>query len=76
MFFLEQKHIVIFGNFNDKLTVSDFEPLHKCNYSSVIQQNTDISLKDPTGTTCLDNIWLSYEAKSLSTGKNYFYDQN
>lgn len=68
-FFLEQKYKVIFGNFNIIPTASDFHALIQCNYSSIITENTDISLKTPQGTACVDNIWLSTEAKALSTGK-------
>jgi hypothetical protein len=35
----------------------------------MIQQNTDINSKTPQGSTCVDNIWLSPEAKALSTGR-------
>ncbi|CAF4600445.1 unnamed protein product [Rotaria sp. Silwood1] len=62
---IEQKHVIIFGDFNSVPTASEFEALVKCNYSYVIQQNTNISLKEPQGSICIDNIWLSEEAKSL-----------
>jgi len=65
----EQKHIVIFGDFNLSPTALEFDALVQRNYSYVIQQNTNISLKTPQGSTCVDNIWLSTEAKALSTGK-------
>ncbi|CAF1193528.1 unnamed protein product [Rotaria sordida] len=67
---IEQKHVIIFGDFDSIPTASEFEALIKCNYLYVIQQNTDISLKEPQGSICLDNIWLSEEAKSLSTGNS------
>lgn len=72
MFFFsneEQKHIVIFGDFNIAPTASEFDALVQRNYSYVIKQNTNISLKTPQGSTCIDNIWLSADAKALSTGK-------
>ncbi len=70
--FSEQKHVVIFGDFNIEPTALEFQELIKCNYSNVIQQNTNISLKIPQGSICGDNIWLSAEAKALSTGTIYF----
>ncbi len=66
----EQKHIIIFGDFNLAPTAFEFDALVQRNYSYVIQENTNISLKTPQGSTCVDNIWLSAEAKVLSTGKN------
>jgi hypothetical protein len=68
----EQKHIVIFGDFNLSPAALEFDALVQRNYSYVIQQNTNISLKTPQGSTCVDNIWLSTEAKALSTGKIEF----
>ncbi|CAF3935192.1 unnamed protein product, partial [Rotaria sp. Silwood2] len=65
---IEQKHVIIFGDFNNVPTASEFDSLVKCNYSYVIQQNTNISLKEPQGSVCVDNIWLSEEAKNLNTG--------
>ena len=38
----------------------------------MIQQNTDICSKTPEGSTCIDNIWLSPEAKTLSAGRISF----
>ncbi|CAF4140440.1 unnamed protein product, partial [Rotaria sp. Silwood1] len=49
---IEQKHVIIFGDFNSVPTASEFEALVKCNYSYVIQQNTNISLKEPQGSIC------------------------
>jgi hypothetical protein len=49
-------------------TASEFEGLINYNYSYVIQQNTDIDSKNLEGTICVDNIWLSSEAKALITG--------
>lgn len=69
MFTKEQKHVVIFGDFNIIPTASEFDALVQRNYSYVIKQNTNISLKAPQGSTCVDNIWLSAEAKALSTGE-------
>ena len=68
--FEEQKHVIIFGDFNLAPHASEFEALVQRHYSYVIKQNTNISLKTPQGSTCADNIWLSAEAKQLSTGKN------
>jgi len=65
----EQKHIIIFGDFNIAPTATEFDALVQRHYSYVIQQNTNISLKTPQGSVCIDNIWLSAEAKDLSTGK-------
>lgn len=64
------------GNFDSPPTDSIFEPLVKCNYSYVLQQNTNIDLKMPQGSVCIDNIWLSEEVKKLSTGKIYFSYRN
>ncbi|CAF1119717.1 unnamed protein product [Rotaria sordida] len=64
---VEQKHIVIFGDFNILPTASEFNALVQRNYSYVIKQNTNISMKTPQGSTCVDNIWLSAEAKALTT---------
>jgi hypothetical protein len=69
----EQKHIIIFGDFNMIPTASEFDALVQRNYSYIIQQNTNISLKTPQGSTCIDNIWLSAEAKVLSTGKIFIF---
>ena len=66
----EQKHKIILGSFNIIPTASDFEALIACSYSPVITESTDISLKNLEGTSCVDNIWLSTEAKALYTGKN------
>jgi exonuclease III len=71
--FEEQKHIVIFGDFNIVPTASEFDALVQRDYSYVIRKNTNISLKTPLGSTCMDNIWLSAEAKALTTSKKYFY---
>lgn len=38
----------------------------------MIQDNTNISLKTPQGSNCIDNIWLSADAKALATGKISF----
>ncbi len=54
-------------------TASEFDALVQRNYSYIIQQNTNISLKTPQGSTCIDNIWLSAEAKVLSTGKIFIF---
>jgi len=59
------------GSFNLIPTAPEFEALIKCNYSYVIQQNTDINLKNLEGSTCMDNIWLSSESRALSTGRIY-----
>ncbi len=67
----EQKHIIIFGDFNRPPNASEFDALVQRNYSYVIQENTNISLKTPQGSTCVDNIWLSAEAKVLTTGKDW-----
>ncbi|CAF1162963.1 unnamed protein product [Adineta ricciae] len=67
---IKQKHKIILGSFNIIPTASDFEALIECNYSSVIAENTDISLKMLQGTSCVDNIWLSIEAKALYTGSS------
>ncbi|CAF3737635.1 unnamed protein product [Rotaria socialis] len=67
---IEQKHVIIFGHFDNVPTASEFEALAKCNYSYFIQQNTDISLQTPQGSSCLDNIWLSEEAKAFHTGSS------
>ncbi len=67
----EQKHIIIFGDFNIIPTAAEFKALMNSNYSYMIQQNTDINLKNTEGSTCIDNIWLSSEAKALSTGRIY-----
>ncbi|CAF0916097.1 unnamed protein product [Rotaria sp. Silwood1] len=64
---VEQTHIVIFGDFNIVPTASEFGALVQRNYSYVIKQNTNISMKTPQGSTCIDNIWLSTEAKALTT---------
>ena len=66
---LEQKHIVIFGDFNLIPTAPAFEALSERDYSYVIRENTNISLKTPQGSTCMDNIWLSAPAKALTKGK-------
>lgn len=65
----EQNHIVIFGSFYMKPTTSEFEPLINCHYSSVIEQNTDIHSNNLQGTDCIDNIWLSTEAKTIYTSR-------
>ncbi|CAF2073252.1 unnamed protein product [Rotaria magnacalcarata] len=65
---IEQKRVIIVGHFDNVPTASEFEALVKCNYSYVIQQNTDISLQTPQGSICLDNIWLSEEANVFDTG--------
>jgi len=62
---------VIFGDFNIEPTATEFQELIKCNYSNVIQQNTNITLKTPQGSTCGDNIWLSAESRAFSTGRIY-----
>ena len=67
IFLSEQKNIVIFGDFNLAPTATEFQALVERNYSYVIQENTNISLKTPQGSTCIDNIWISAEAKALST---------
>ncbi|CAF3433319.1 unnamed protein product [Rotaria socialis] len=67
---VEQKNIVIFGDFNIAPTASEFNALVQHNYSYVIKQNTNISLKTPGGSTCVDNIWLSAEANSLITANS------
>jgi len=59
------------GSFNLIPTAPEFEALIKCNYSYVIQQNTDINLKNLEGSTCIDNIWLSAESRAFSTGRIY-----
>lgn len=64
---VEQKNIIIFGDFNLAPHAAEFEALVQRHYSYVIQKNTNISLKVPQGSTCVDNIWLSAEAKQLST---------
>ncbi|CAF2524177.1 unnamed protein product [Rotaria sp. Silwood2] len=64
---VEQKYIIIFGDFNIVPTASEFDALVQRNYSYVIKQNTNISMKTPQGSTCIDNIWLSAEAKALTT---------
>ncbi|UJR15955.1 hypothetical protein I4U23_002875 [Adineta vaga] len=66
----KQKYKVIFGSFNIIPTATDFQALIQCNYSSFITENTDVSLKTPQGTVCIDNIWLSTEAKALNTGNS------
>ncbi len=63
--------MIIFGNFNIIPTASEFEALIKFHYSYVIQENTDTNLQDPQGSASMDNIWLSAEAKTLSTGRIY-----
>jgi exonuclease III len=68
--------VIIFGNFNIIPTASEFEALVTCNYSYVIQQNTNISLKNSEGSACMDNIWLSSEAQALSTGRIYSQHKN
>lgn len=60
---------MIFGDFNIAPTASEFDALVERDYTYVIQQNTNISLKTPHGSTCVDNIWLSTEAKALTTGE-------
>lgn len=69
LFHEEQKHIVIFGDFNIAPTATEFNALDQHNYTYVIKENTNISLKTPQGSTCVDNIWLSAEAKALLTGR-------
>lgn len=64
--------MIILGSFNIIPTAVEFDGLIKCNYSYMIEENTDITLKDSQGSICLDNIWLSEEAKALSTGKINF----
>ena len=65
----EQNHIIIFGSFNMKPTASEFEPLIDCHYSPIIEQNTDIHSKNLQGSDCIDNIWLSIQAKTLNTSR-------
>lgn len=60
--------MIILGCFNLFPKALEFNGLIKCNYSYLIEQNTDISSTNPQGSICLDNIWLSEEAKTLSTG--------
>ncbi|CAF0960917.1 unnamed protein product [Adineta ricciae] len=73
---IEQKHTIIFGDFNIAPTASEFAALVQRNYSYVIQENTNISLKTPQGSTCVDNIWLSTEVKALSTDKSGVIREN
>ena len=68
---LEQKHVVIFGDFNIAPTASEFDALIRRQYSYVIRENTNISLKTPLGSTSTDNIWLSPQVKALATGRSY-----
>ena len=66
---LEEKHVVIFGGFNLPPTAVQFTALINSNYSHTIEQNTDITSKTPEGSICADNIWLSLDAKVLTTGR-------
>ncbi|CAF0788363.1 unnamed protein product [Adineta steineri] len=67
---IKQKHIIIFGDFNNVPTAPEFQALVACNYSYTIQENKDVSPKTTQGSTCVHNIWLSEEAKALSTGNS------
>ena len=68
---LEQKHVVIFGDFNIAPTASEFDALIRRHYSYVIRENTNISLKTPLGSTITDNMWLSAQVKALATGRSH-----
>jgi hypothetical protein len=61
--------VIILGDFNLLPTAAEFDALRQRNYSCSINEPTNISLKMPKGSTCVDNMWLSTAAKSLATGR-------
>lgn len=62
---------MIFGGLNASPTAEECKGLMQCQFSPMITENTDIGLQAMHGAACVDNIWLSAEAKTWTTGRSY-----
>ncbi|CAH1779507.1 unnamed protein product [Owenia fusiformis] len=65
-----EKDLVILGDFNLPADAADFNVLRNEGYSSAIQASdyTNISRSNPDGSRNYDNIWSSYQMRSMHTG--------
>ncbi|CAF0996254.1 unnamed protein product, partial [Didymodactylos carnosus] len=64
---IEQKRVIIFGDFNQSPESEEFKPLITHGFSYLTNANTNISNQTPNGSTCVDNMWLSTEVKQFHT---------
>ncbi|XP_006635837.1 endonuclease/exonuclease/phosphatase family domain-containing protein 1 [Lepisosteus oculatus] len=65
-----EKDLVILGDFSLPPDSSDFDMLKKEKLSPLIPASTftNISTRNPQGSNCLDNIWVSRSLKKICTG--------
>ncbi|XP_022080279.1 endonuclease/exonuclease/phosphatase family domain-containing protein 1-like isoform X2 [Acanthaster planci] len=69
----DENDILIVGDFNSAPSAPDFKALRKASFSHAIADDhfTNISIKNPEGSHCCDNVWFSRSLDKIHTGKSH-----
>ncbi len=68
----DEKDVLILGDFNSDPSAPEFKALASAGYSNAISDDlyTNISNKNPEGSHCYDNAWLSKNLRKVHTGES------